>query len=261
MEFCQQYGEFLTLKIENMSVQNRQKLAESEKAEKFLVRDDEESSEFSVVCVATNGKMQKKFSEMGADVSIMSEIAPSSGDFLESFKKTGADKILVFPNSSNSIMSAKQAANLYKEAKVCVANSRSVAECYASLSVLDFDGTVEEALQTVNSTISNIYGFTIYRSDRDVTFGSRSIKKNVYFILSDNKIIDVADTLESLTVKSVTSILSKHEYEVITLFCGKEITPAFSERLSKIIGALGFDIEIAIVETFDSSFHLKITLE
>ena len=61
LEFCQQYGEFLTLKIENMSVQNRRKLAESEKVEKFLVRDDEESSEFSVVCVATNGKMQKKF--------------------------------------------------------------------------------------------------------------------------------------------------------------------------------------------------------
>ena len=261
MEYCQRYGEFLTIKIENMSVQNTVRESSKPKAQKMLCRDSDLQSGFAIVTVATNAAMQKKFFEMGADVSIMSEIAPSSGDFIEAFQKTGAKEILVFPNSSNSIMASKQASGLYREAKVCVANSRSLAQCYASLSVLDFDGELEDALSTVNSTISNMYAFFIYRSERDVKFGSRNIAKNVFFALADNHILDIADTLDELVQKTVGNILSKHEYEVATLFCGKAVSPEFAEHLCDGISRLGFDIEIATVETFETSFMLAITLE
>lgn len=86
MDFCQKYGEFLTIKIENMTVQNLQKEVLKQEAQKFLYNADREETDFAVIAVATNQQMQQCFFEMGADVVILSEIAPSSQDFMDAFK-------------------------------------------------------------------------------------------------------------------------------------------------------------------------------
>ena len=103
---CRKFGEFLTVKIENMTVQNIMKEQNEKKPPKFLYDPDRQPSGFAVVAVATNPYIQKKFFDMGADIVILSEIAPSSQDFMDAFKLTSSKRILVFPNSSNSILSS-----------------------------------------------------------------------------------------------------------------------------------------------------------
>ena len=111
---CQQYGEFLTIKIENMTLQNinLEKKEEKESPKKFLYSEEDTEFEFAVVAVAPNSYLQKKLFEMGADIVIMSEIAPSAQEFLDAFALTKAKKILVFPNSANSILTCMQASCL-----------------------------------------------------------------------------------------------------------------------------------------------------
>ena len=67
---------------------------------------------------------------MGADVVIMSDITPSSQDFIDAFALTSCKQVLVFSNSANSILAAMQASSLCKDKKVTVLNSRSIAECF-----------------------------------------------------------------------------------------------------------------------------------
>ena len=101
-----------------MTVQNIQKIQQkSEDAQKFLCSETVGQAEFAIVAVATNQTMQQTFLEMGADVVILSEIAPSSQDFMEAYELTKSNKILVFPNSSNSILTSMQA--------VCISRLKS----------------------------------------------------------------------------------------------------------------------------------------
>ena len=261
MEYCQQFGEFLTIKIENMSVQNLQKTTAQNENSKFLYDSTREQTDFSVIAVATNHHMQQKFFDMGADVVVFSEIAPSSQDFIDAFKLTNAKNILVFPNSANSILACMQASSMYRDAKVTVLNSRSVAECYAALSVMDFESGVDEAVYHANDTLSSIYQFAIYHATKDVKFGNEKIDKNDFFALRNNKILAVRDTLESISLHAVEMTLVKEEYAVVTLFYGKFVSSEYMERLVDKLSGMGYDVEFATVSTLETNYDITVTFE
>ncbi len=260
-EFCQGYGEFLTVKIDNMTVQNMHREMKKEKSQKYLYSSDSEQTNFSVVAVATNVEMQRRLFDMGADVVILSEIAPSAQEFVDAFKLTRAKKILVFPNSSNSILTSMQAGSIYKNASVTVLNCRSLAECYATLSMIDFEGSVDEAVAVANNTISNIYQISVHRAVKDAKYGSRAIAKNDFFALSDKNILDVGDTLENVTVNTVKRVLKGRECDVITLFYGKDIADEFIEHLVSRIEELSEYVEVATVSTSETLYDITVTFE
>jgi len=261
MACCQKHGEFLTIKIENMTVQNVQKAQRMQEAPKFLYSDEREIGDFSVVAVATNGVMQQKFFEMGADVVICSNVAPSSQDFLDAFKHANAKKILVFPNSPNSILASMQAGSLYKDAKVTVLNCRSIAECYSTLPIIDYEGSIEDAVSLANETLSNVYQLAVYHATKDKTYGSTHLHKDDYFALSGNKIIGVSRTLEDVTVNTVKNVLSKNDYSVLTIFYGRYTADEYIEELAEKITNLGFEVEVSLVSTFETLYDLTLTFE
>ena len=262
MTYLQGYGELLTVKIDNMTVQNMMQRSKAvEEAPKYLYGAEREKASFAVVAVATNPQTQRKLFEMGADVVILSEIAPSSQDFVDAFELASADKILVFPNCSNSILSAKQASRLCRDAKVAVLNSRSFAECYASLSVMDFEGDLEKAVDTSNQTLSGMHQLSIYRATRDRVFGKKRILQKDFFALSNNQILDVSTTLEDVTLRVVQNVLDKNDYCVVSLFFGKSISEEIAAWLAEKIEAFGYDAEVAIIPTYETNYDLTITFE
>ena len=180
---------------------------------------------------------------------------------MDAFEIASSKNIIVFPNSANSILSAMQAGSLYKKSKVTVLNSRSIAECYAILSILDFEGTVDEAITLAHDTLSSIYQFSIYQAVRDVKYGDRSIDKNDFFALSNSKILDVEDTLEAITLHTIDGILKKQDYEVITLFYGKSVSDEYIESLVEKLNEMGHDAEFATVSTFETLYDITVTFE
>lgn len=262
MEYCQNVGEFLTVKIENMTLQNIAKKKKEEPQKKFLVREDSEECDFAVVAVATNRVTQRLFSDMGADVVIMSEIAPSSQDFVDSFSYVkGKKNILVFPNSSNSILTSMQAGTMYRDAAVTVINCRSIAECYAALAVMDFEGDTASAVASSKEVISGVMEFSMYLANKDVKFGSKRIARNEFFSLSNDRILDTGTTLEHVTVGTLNKVLSENEYSVITLFYNSDVAQEYIEHLVAKINELGFDVEIATVMMGESMCSLTVMCE
>ncbi len=150
LQFCQKYGEYLTVKIENMSLQHSNLHVSPEEEP-----DEEPAGErrrFAVVAVASGEGMKQTFLDMGADYIVDGgqSCNPSADDFIESFRRVNADTVFVFPNNGNVITTAKQAVSLYSGSDVRVIESRTVGDCYAALSMLDTDsgdaGEIERSL-------------------------------------------------------------------------------------------------------------------
>ncbi|MBQ9806804.1 MAG: DAK2 domain-containing protein [Clostridia bacterium] len=261
INYCQTFGEFLTVKIENMTVQNAVQEQQEREQNKFLYSDEPSGASFAVIAVAGSPTMQRKFFELGADVAITSEIAPSSQDFMDAFQYTHAKKILVFPNSSNSIMTAMQASKLYEDAAVTVLNSYSIAECYAALSVMDFDADIEDAAAQANAVISNIRQVVFYRAPHEIKYGGKTIAKNDYFSLQGKKILVVGKKLEAVVLRTVEYMQKKQETAVITVFYGRRIPAEYAEDLAELIGGVDRDVEVATVSTMDRSYELAIIFE
>ena len=257
LAFCHRYGEFLTLKIENMSVQHTQTTQK-----KYLCAKNQEESFFALVAVAPNGMLQTMLSEMGADVVILSEQAPSSQDFIQAFEHITAKEILVFPNSSNSIMSAEQAGNLYDKAHVTVINCRSIAECYSAMAVIEFgESDVGAVVDIVNETIGNIYQVSVARATKNMQFGAQSIVKDEYFSLSGKDVLMTGVNLDVVTLQTVKIVIQDKDCSVINLFYGKNLSEQGAENLAELIRGIVSDVEVCLIPTQDHIYDLIMSFE
>ena len=78
------------------------------------------------VVVASGEGIVREFYALGADAVVEGgqSMNPSAQDFIAAFDKTNARRIFVFPNNSNVILTAKQAADLYNESEIVVIESK-----------------------------------------------------------------------------------------------------------------------------------------
>ena len=164
LNHCQQYGEFLTLKIENMALQHHQ---ESNKNNASFKKPKEK---YGIVTVAAGEGLIESFKEIGADVVIPGgqTMNPSTQDFIQAFESINADTILVFPNNSNIKMAAEQAAELYKQANVRVLPSTTIGEGYYAIASADRScDNAEEVIEGAMSIMEAVATGMVSRAIRD----------------------------------------------------------------------------------------------
>ena len=147
IEYAQQFGEFVTFKMENMSIQHQEVLLkelEGEEEERPLHR------EAAMVAVASSEPIAKLFRKMGVSRIVKGgqTMNPSAQDFVKSIEAANADTVIVFPNNGNVILTAKQAAEMVEGVKVIVIPTKSVIECYSALGMVSIeDQTIEQNLE------------------------------------------------------------------------------------------------------------------
>lgn len=257
MSYCLDFGEFLFTKIENMTVQH------TEVVKNILCAENKEECSFAVVAMAPDRLLQKTFIEMGADVVFYCDSNPSTKDFLDAMEKTNCSEIILFPNSSDSIFPAMQAGNLYREANVTVVNCKSVAECYASLAIIDYcESDTEAVIETVNETIENLEIITIAHATLDRTYGKKSIFKDDYYAFMGKELLDTGKTLDTFALKVIhKALMSDDEKCVMTIFHSRKVK---EEQMEIIINSVREEyafLEVCTVPTDFENCDLIISLE
>lgn len=159
LTLCQRYGEFLQVKIENMSLQHSntvQKVPETKK----------DHTPYAVVAVTTGDGIGTLLTERGADVLV--EDNPSAEDFMEAFDAANADTIFVLPNNSNILLTAHQAATLYPTADVRIIESHTIGEGVAALSMLSYDsGDTDAIVQELTEAMAGVVTAAVSQSVRE----------------------------------------------------------------------------------------------
>ena len=165
LNHCQQYGEYLTLKIENMTLQHHEN--------KMDQRFHTGRKALGVVTVAAGEKLRETFREMGADEVIEGgqTMNPPVQQFLEAFDRIAADSILVLPNNGNILLTAQQAAAMYDKCRVEVLPTRSLGEGYYALASLDTSETIDEIIPELTEALAETVTGLVSRAIRDSQAG------------------------------------------------------------------------------------------
>ena len=236
---AQKYGEFLTVKIENMSLSH----SGEKKPEKR-----ERKKKFAVVSLAGGEGMEALFTEMGADgiISGGQTNNPSAADFIKAFDTCNAENIIVLPNNKNVLLAARQAGELYEGARVHIIPTKSYMQGYAALSVItpgisDIDALVKSAERAAESVTSS----EITRAVRDVRINGKDIKEGDYIAITDGSISAVS-TSANLAVLDTLSSFDMDEYEIITLFVGEDVDDGTRVELTERIEAEYPDCELVV---------------
>ena len=229
--YCQQFGEYVTFKMENMSVQHSETTLNEDDSD-----EDIEFKETTIVAVSSGNGISDLFKEMGVDyiVSGGQTMNPSTDDFLLAFEKLNTNNIIVFPNNSNIIMAAKQAAANYDKANVIVIETKTIAQCYSALSLIGEDD-IDTMIEVINSAVENVTSLEVTYAVRDSQIDQFNIKKNDYLGFMDHKMTTVSKTKLDSIKDLFDNISDLDEKEVVTILYGVDVT---EEELNDIISYL-----------------------
>ena len=253
---CHRYGEFLSLKIENMTVQH------NETVKNIAFSKTRSTGTFSVVAVAYSRSVQELFLEMGADVVIYSEESASTKDYLDAFSNINTDKIIVFPNSSDSVLTAVQAQKFYDKAQVTVIESKNIAQCYAALPVIDFEEkNVENVVQSITDTLDNLYVVSVAKRPAKTDSLGNIVQEEDLCAFAGKEIVAVGKELKETVIKTVEKALTEQCKDVVTVFHGDNVKEEFIESVKEAIENMGLCAEVFSVYSEKLTYELTISFE
>lgn len=250
---CQKYGEFLTLKIENMTVQHSGVEEKKEKAPR---------KKLAVIAVANGQGITELYKELGADYVIDGGQTsnPSSGDFITAFNKVNAENIIVLPNNSNIFLASKQAKEMYKEANVYVVPTKTVEQGYVALSVIN--GTmddIEGQIADIKGAISEVSSIEVTYAVRDANLDGLAVKKGEFMSICDGHLTAVG----SNAVETAISALKKvdDDKEIITVFYGKDLNDEERQNFEELFEEEFPDFSLTAYDGGQSVYSLLISVE
>ena len=212
LNHCQQYGEFLTLKIENMTLQHH----ENHMDERFHV----DGKALGVVAVAAGTKLQQAFREMGADEVIEGgqTMNPPVERFIEAFGRVDADTVFVFPNNGNILLTAQQAARLYDKADIRVIPCKTLGEGYYALANLDTSsGDADAIAAALTAAAGEVVTGLVSRTIRDTA----EIRKGDYAGIAGKEIRAAGPDAENALL-ALADNLDAGSSDVILVFAGAD---------------------------------------
>ena len=270
----QEFGEFIHLKIENMTLQHNENselmaAKHAEEGECFCgevhvkpVVKSEIRKKFAVVTVANGAGLINAYKEMGADyvVSGGQSMNPSTEDFIRGFDTLNAENIIVFPNNSNIILAAKQSAKIYTESNVHIIETKTIAQGFAALTMLDLSGEIEEVIEGIQPVIDNVSTGLVTFSIRDTEIEGIHIRKDDFIGICNNKIVTSNrrryDTVKALLKSAVTD-----DKEIITIIYGADTTQREVNDVVKHIERNYSNLEIDVIEDNQEVYSYILAIE
>lgn len=259
LSYAQQFGEFVTLKIENMSEQHSHleegsatpastthKAALSAgptKSKEVLLKD------YALIAVAAGEGVSSLFKELRVDyvVSGGQTMNPSTEDFIAAIKKVKAKNIFILPNNSNIIMAAAQACDVLEgdEVKAQVIPSKTIPQGLVACMNFNPDITPEENFREMKNSLKTVKTGLVTFAIKDTTVDGVEVKKDHFMGIKDKKIITcVIDKFEAAyqTIKSMIDSLTS----IVTILFGDGVAADEAEalvaRLSEEHDDIDFDL-------------------
>ena len=223
LNHCQQYGEFLTVKVENMTLQHH----ENHMDERFK----KGRKAFGVVAVASGAGLVDTFRELGADIVIEGgqTMNPPVKRFIDAFDALDAETVFVFPNNGNILLTARQAADIYDKADIRVIPAKTLGEGYYALANLDTEAGDADAIEAaLAEAAGEVTTGLVSRAIRD----SGNVREGEYVGIAGKEILAAGPAPEEALL-ALAEALDAGSRDVILVFAGEGGTR--SERVREAL--------------------------
>ena len=249
--YCQSFGEFLTVKVENMNLQHTETTIENRYDDSYAVEEKAKCPEkphkkIGLVAVASGEGISNTFLEMGVDEIVRGgqTMNPSAESFLEAFERINADNIIVLPNNSNIVLAARQAAGLYEKSVVWVLESKTIGDGYAALSMFDPDaGNMDQIMTDLTEAMKGVTTGMVSHSVRDSNLGGLSIHEGDYIGIRDKDVVSDAESVMAASFKLLDA-MDLDSRSVLICVKGKEGTDTEVNEIVQYVNAHYPSVEV-----------------
>ena len=258
LNMAQRHGEFVTLKIENMTEQHSEMVADATSA----VEAPNLQKEFGIIAVVSGSGVKTLFEEAGVHYIIEGgqTMNPSTEDFIKAIKELNAKNIIILPNNSNIIMAANQARDVVVDVNIAVIPTKTIPQGYSALAMYNEHVTLEEMEADMVSVIQGVKSGAVTYAVRDTNMNGIDIKKDDFIgILDKDIVVSMANQHE--VVQSLLLQMLDEDSEIITIIYGEGTTESAVVELVEFVSEKFPSVEITIVEGAQPVYSYIIAVE
>ncbi len=274
LQYALQYGQLLTVKIENMKEQHRKAAEENEaqkaaaaalepQPERATLERQEPTEEMGFISVAAGDGLKSLFLDLGCAnvVSGGQTMNPSTEDLLEAVLATPAKKVFVLPNNKNIIMAAEQTAPLATDREVIVIPTRTIPQGLSAMLAYDPDADADANKETMLEAAGNVDTGLVTFAARDSEYGGHTIRHGDILGLKNGKLEYIEKDPVSACVRVTRSLATKRT-SFVTLIYGEGITQEQAEDAKRRLEEkLHSDVEITLVNGGQPVYYFIISVE
>ena len=216
LTYAQNFGEFSNIHILN-SLEKEETPIEVKKVEP--------QKEYAMVAISAGKGIDDYFKEIGVDkiVSGGQTMNPSIEDIMSAIKACNAKVVYVFPNNSNIVMAALQAADvLSEEVNVQVIPTKTIPQGIVAASAFNPDASYEENAIEMKESYKNLKSGSVTYSIKDTTVDGFKVTKDYFMGICDKKIVsNEKDKVDSL-YKLLETMIDDESY-LVSIFVGEDV--------------------------------------
>ena len=241
LTYAQNYGEFIKLKIENMTEQHTNLTTKPEEPRKEVktVSQHVPTKDYGMVAISAGKGIDELFTDIGVDkiVSGGQTMNPSIEDIVNAIRETDAKSVFVFPNNSNIIMAALQASDvLADEVKVHVIATKTIPQGIVAASSFSPDLSDKENVKNMKDAIKHVKSGSVTYAIKDTVIDGVAVTKDYFMGITDKKIIACEKKPLNALYKLLNSMVNSDSY-LITILLGEDVKDeeiqTISTRLAK----------------------------
>lgn len=189
LSYAQQFGEFVKIKVENMSEQHSELLKE----ENNKRVEEKPLKEFGLISVGVGQGIVDMFKDLRVDyvVSGGQTMNPSTEDFVEAIKEVHAKNIIILPNNSNIVMAASQACDVVSggETKAVVIPSKTIPQGLVAAMMFNPEVDMEVNINEMTEALSTVKTGQVTFSIKDTTVDGVQVYKDQFMGIFDKEIV------------------------------------------------------------------------
>ncbi len=282
--YAQQFGEFKTMKCDNMAEQHEELMDdfESEKEKQGITIEEEkfdvalkaaatvkeekpvEKKKYALIAVAVGKGIEEMFRSYGVDyiVSGGQTMNPSTADFVNAIHEVNAENVFLFPNNGNIVLAATQAAQLCDgECNAVVIPTKTIPEGITACGVFNADADVDDNVESMKENVANVQSGEITYAIKDTTIDGVTVEKGKFMGIAHKKILcchkHKVNTLLDLLDKLITE-----DSSLITILCGEDVTEKEKDEVEKKVNEkYGEDFEVDIEYGLQPVYSFFVSVE
>lgn len=240
-------GSLLDINIENLQEQSLTYAAESE-AEHAGEEVQPVSQQIATVAVVAGPGFEKVFRGIGLTAIVPGgqTMNPSTEELLAAVEAVDAQQVILLPNNSNVILSARQVLNLTSK-EVYVVPTESMPQGIAALLGFNFESDFQSNCQAMTEAATSIQTAEITTAVRTVQVGSVRVREGDFIGLVDGNLVIAGRDINSV-IRETLQRMNIERHEIVTIYFGEGVTRLQAEETAKSIKEKHSHLEIEVVD-------------
>jgi DAK2 domain fusion protein YloV len=260
LNYAQNYGEFVTITIENMS-EEHDNISHGDSATDMASNIERKSAkneankdiplkDYGLIAVSSGEGLDEMFKELGVDeiVSGGQTMNPSAGDFVKAINNVHAKNVFILPNNSNIVMSASQACETIENEDVTarVVPSKTIPQGMVSLMQFNPEQDPESLYGSMKAALRSVKSGSVTYAIKDTDIEGVHITKGYYMAMRDSHgiVSCLEDKFEALM--ALVKNMVDQDTSMLTIFYGKDVKEEeankFIEKVTKLYPELDLDV-------------------